>query len=311
MTLFKGIAANYNKKFAICIGNSTNTGSNFDNYPFNIPDEANYISFYLVGPGGGGFSGTAAAGGGGGGSGGVTSAIFSAKMLPSVIYLCPGQYGLGAIAGSGQTSGSLTYLTVHPFSGSSDPYIDLLTANTGSASNSSAGGNAGTALTISNIKLAGFALCSPLLGGGNAGGSQNTATTYPPNSVSLVTGGAGGAGSSNTAGASVTAVSNLSNPLWVPSSSIIVSGGAGTTITNAGNGANGLTNLYELNGYKANNYPLFATGGAGGGGATSGNGGNGGNGAPGCGGGGGGISTLGTPGNGGNGGPGFIIIQWW
>lgn len=318
MTLFKGISHSYNNKFAICFGNSNYNGTAIvDNYPFNIPDEANFIAFYIVGGGGGGYNGTSSAGGGGGGSGTICSGIFSAKMLPSIIFLCPGSYGQGSPESSpGATAGQPSGVSLVPVTGSilNQNNSVLLGTNGGNNSTSATGASAANVLANSSFHMGSLCLATPLTLAGIGGGNQNGASiSFPSNTTPyLFTGGGGGGGNGGQTGTAIQ-TGGSTGPLWLNTTEIFVPGGSGSSSSaNAGNGTAGYTNLVGVEGYKLSLYPLFSTGGAGGGGNSStGNGGNGGNGAPGCGGGGGGASVSGTPGNGGNGGPGFIIIQWW
>jgi hypothetical protein len=323
MTLFKGISANYNKKFAICFANNNYNGSTIieNCYPFNIPDEANYVSFYCVGGGGGGFNGTASVGGGGGASGGTASGIVSAKMIPSIVYLITGSGGLGGISGgSSSTAGQNSGVSLYPTtSGTSATVSDSLLIQTagGNASGSSTGATASNALSAGNTHLSSLLLglggASPLIGLSTLAGANHAQNITWPSTVTpaILSGGSGG-GDPAASGGQISSRAT-GNPLWIPNNIVLVAGGLNSsTGAAAGNGQKGITNLFELNNYKPITNPLYSLGGGGGGGNSStGNGGNGGDGAPGSGGGGGGGSTSGTPGNGGNGGPGFIIIQWW
>jgi hypothetical protein len=265
--------------------------------------------FYCIGGGAGGGGGFtrapgAAGGGGGGGGPGAISRLFvsTARIIPDILYLLPGNFGVGGAANSSGQAGAQSYISVAP---STTAAFLLLTAQGGAATStagaSGAGGSGGAQGTASAIANMPFAILGPFLSatGGAAGGAGATNGGAAGSSVAamssgILSGGAGGGGVTITTNA-VSNGGNISTAGIIP----VITGGTGNATTPTA-GADGIWNWS----------PLSGTGGAGGGAdGTAGTGGFGGKGAFGCGGGGGGAGVTG--GSGGDGGAGLILIQCW
>lgn len=253
-------------------------------------------------------AGALRAGGGGGGSGGIARLIVPAFMLPSRLYLLPGNAcsgGAGATvngAGGDTGSGNRTHICDKPATYA--VAADVILTSGSSSANGAFGGTAGAAGALGTGELVptntqgiyqGVGAWRAIAGqdgtAGSGGLGSNTPIVFGSSGMPL-SGGAGG-GTLNA--------SNQDND-----GSAIT--GAGMLPTLAG-GVAGTTGGAGQHGYRLD-APMLYTGGSGGGTASTGIGGSGGDGAPGCGGGGGGGGTGGG-GSGGNGGPGFILIISW
>jgi hypothetical protein len=257
-----------------------------------IPKEAQFVWFTVIGAGGGGArptAGAAASGGGGGASGGVTHGLFMATDLPRVLY--PGIQNIsvgGTSNGSNGNSGATTFISIVP-SISPAARDTLLVARGGSGGQASgAGGTAASAAPIGDMSLATLALWLNTVAGqaGGAGAIGNGANVNIVVS-NFCSGGGGGAGSNV---ASSTGGRQVSSSALYPSLAASASDGLGGYIVQC---------------------PFICIGGCGGGGTSGATGFNGGNAAYiGAGGGGGGNGVT-TSGNGGTGGAGAIIMRWW
>ena len=276
---------------------------------------------YLLGVGGGASggtgvnTGTTSGGGQGGDSGAQTNLMIPAMMVPDVLYIQCGAGGPGpTTSGSTGNAGVPTYVTIEPDT-TLTANMTLLFANGGTVGSTAAtttvGGTSGTpaaAAPIANMPLAGRGFYTFLAGqaGTTGGGANNVgvALTVPTTGL-MVTGGAGGGGCNSGTGAAGGALSAPTGSLGQDFFPTIAGGLAAVTSIPAGAG---------VSGYIARNY-LMNYGGAGGGGGTltaGGFSGAGAPGAPGCGGGGsGGANTTNTALKAGDGGPGFVLIASW
>jgi hypothetical protein len=244
------------------------TSSNFRSW--TKPRGASMVRMLLIGAGAGGRAGSTGAGGTGGGSGAVTSWIGPAIFIPDQLRIFIGNGGVSAQAGGN---------TIVAWQGpTSSAGYNLLQAN-GAASNT-----AGTA-SLNNFFGASGIFRSTA---GQAGAAVTTAITA--STTTFLSGGGGGSSVTTTAGGNVACNYGY----------LTISGGAGTT---GGNGGDGFFLTQPI---------MIGVGGAGGGGKnTTGAGGNGGNGGIGCGGGGGGRGTTSGASLGGQGGDGAVFIWSW
>lgn len=256
----------------------------------DIPLEATFVFFSVIGGGGGGGRPNPAAatsGGGGGGAGPVTHGLFLAKELPRKLYANISRRGAGATTSNTNGGNGLgTYLSAI-YSTTPNARDVFLMSRGGSGGNAAGGGGAGgAASTIADMALASSALW--VVSGVGQAGANSSATNGGSISIATSTfcsGGAAGGGSTGGNGGGQTSASAL-----YPS--LPTSAGAG------------------LSGYIIER-PFICIGGCGGRGTNGATGSAGGNGAYiGAGGGGGGNGTT-TSGNGGNGGSGAIIMRWW
>lgn len=283
--------------------------------PFAIPKEARFVSIMLIGAGGGGAGGATGAtgssrsGGGGGGPGAMANAIFSARTLPSTIFLILPNGGLGGTANNNATATAIALITANPSSITTVVSNQILHTNFGVAGQvAGTGGAAGAASTTANCLLGARALSinfNANTGTGGAAGSPGASTSVQ----SLCSAGAAGGSTSSatpSAGGSVT-TTNAVNIFYSGSASTILVQGGVTATPLAG--AQGIDNILSSVPFGASMNSWYSLGGAGGASIDSGTGGNGGNGAIGSGGGGGGAGSTG--GNGGDGGPSFCLIEWW
>ena len=255
------------------------------------------------GPGGNGAVGAAstAAGGGGGGGGGQTTLLIPTIFLPDVLYVQTGYSG-----GTAHTKVSVSprFTVVNEII----LYAQFANGAGGNASGATAGtgGVGGNIVTIATSCLSGLGRYQFFAGqagtnGGTTGAGNDLAL---PTTGLIVTGGAGGAGLASGNGGAGGRITGA-GPLQTLAGGI----GAINATTPPTYGSSGISPITGL---------LYNYGGTGGG-ATSGIatgaglvGAYGGNGAPGCGGGGGGGALTGsTQGLGGRGGPGFVIIIAW
>ena len=285
------------------------------------PRGVNWVYMIGVGGGGGGATGrvsaTTSGGGGGGGSGAQTTVMIPAQLVPDTLYVQAGFGGAGATtAATGGTNGGSTYVAIEPGT-TLTPNMRLLVANPGSGAGAggAAGGTAGAAgvaVAIINNCLAGRGVYTFLAGqAGTAGGTvtpvAGTDLTVPTTGL-MVTGGAGGGGCSAAAGAAGGSIITIPGMLGTDFYPLPISGGtlaSGATPATAG-----------APGFVSRNF-LMNFGGAGGGACSATNAagiaGAGGDAAPGSGGGGAGApnSVVTTVARGGNGGPGFVYIISW
>lgn len=276
------------------------------------------VSIFAIGAGGGGGTGAVGvsgsgtgSGGAGGGSGAQVYFVGPACFIPDTLYVSP---GIGAPGGQGSSGGSggVTYVNVFPDKNSVNGLVVALNGSGGTngASGTGAGGAGPVSSLSSWMSMGGRGSFTPLAGQAGATG----VTTTLGNSISvpttglMVTGGAGGGG--------------------VPAAGVAGTNGGGITgsgslQTQAGGlGGTGTTTPPTIgsHGYNALPYTQFGFfyGGCGGG-STHGSatgaglvGANGGDGAIGCGGGGGGGALTGsTAGVGGRGGDGLVVIVQW
>lgn len=277
------------------------------------PKGINFVYGMLINAGtggGGGYSfgaGTAGGGGGGGAPGNTIQFLQPAYLVPDVLFMTVAKGGAGGAAatagGYPSLSTGMWYSVVGSAAAATRMYYAFPSSTpsgttSGRAGTISAGGNGGTAYTISSTTtqpgIMGFSnynLTTTLTG--SAGGFAATGTSV--GFQGRPAGGAGGGGVSAGvayAGGDVIAPSTSGQSIWNQN----LLGGANTGVL----GSNGIT-LF--------NPTFFSLPGAGGGANASGIGGRGGDGGIGCGGGGGGAGTTG--GAGGNGGDGLIILVCW
>lgn len=263
--------------------------------PINIqvPKDARFVFFTIIGGGGGGgrpTAGAAASGAGGGGVGGITRGLFMAKELPPELYGYISRRGAGATTNGG-VGGNGLGVRLAAVAGTSQPNAQdiLLFANGGGGGRESGvAGSAGAAATAAGMMLSTSALWVNATAGqsGGAGAIGNGADVAIAAS-NFCSAGAGGAGSNV---ASSTGGRQVSSSVLYPSLAASASDG--------------------LAGYIIQR-PFICIGGCGGGGTSGATGFNGGNAAYiGAGGGGGGNGVT-TSGNGGDGGSGAIIMRWW
>lgn len=283
---------------------------------WRVPSSARFLLITAIGAGssggGGGASTTAtAAGGGSGGCGGVISSVLISTMLiPSILFIRPGE---GRVGGDGQTQGgsanngsiavmSPSLIAITRNFAANDTILSAAGGgNGGNGGNGATAGSAPTAATLpagSSWPLSTLGLRSVITGSrGSAGGSGAVGADLTPFSVGVICGGAGGGGvdaSNNTfAGGNILAGGDIFPQV-----------NGGTTLGGAGRKG------WDFFGLGSMDLPLFGTGGSGGGGNTTSPGGRGGDGGIGGGGGGGGATNgVGSVGGvGGSGGPGAIII---
>lgn len=263
-----------------------------DVFGFPTPQGANYQEFYgggtvrdwvkprgasmvrmlLIGAGGGGGGGTTGTGGAGSGSGAVTQWIGPAIFIPDVLRVSVGAGSAGAIGSATVTAGGNTTIIYQAKDGTG---YTLLTANGGAVTGGVASSNNffGAAGIFKSVA-------------GQDGAVQGSAITV--STTTFLSGGAGGSTGTGSAGANVAC--NYGYPT--------ITGGAGTT---GGNGGNGFFITQPI---------MLGAGGAGGGGHSSSSGGTGGRGGIGCGGGGAGYCGGGTS-TGGRGGDGAVFIWSW
>jgi len=248
-------------------------GTNVNTRTWVKPRGASMVRFMLIGGGGGGANGSSTEGRGGGGSGGVTSWIGPAMFVPDILNVIVGRGGIP----NGSGIGSYIYYKA-------DIFYELLYADGGSRSNSTAGGDGGSGMTRNQFTACGI-FTSTAGQNGTAGSATAAGTNQSASSTTFLSGGAGGAGGAGSTGGSVT-------PNY---------GYTALSTTAAG----GLTAAKD--GYFITQPILVGCGGAGG--TTSGSVGSaGGRGGIGCGGGGAGEDAL-T--GGGRGGDGAVFIWAW
>ena len=311
------------------------TATDFTWHEWKKPRNVSMVSIWALGGGGGGGAGcnnsiatTNSGGGGGGASGGFTIAILPAFMVSDVLYVQPGQGGMGGLI-SGTTSfpganGGISYVSIGPYPvGKPGDMLDNNNLFLMSSSLSYNGGGAGTPLaagiagilppvsTATNQIISAYSgwiwQYAGLTGYAGGYGAAGVAVANVLTSIN-VSGGAGGGGSSlgtqppsASAGGAVT----LGIGRFTPTNLV---GGIASA------GANGIATAAALSGSSGFTFfnPFMSCGGAGGGSAFQSAfpiGGSGGNGGIGSGGGGGGAGN--PAGTGGNGGSGMIVITSW
>jgi hypothetical protein len=231
-----------------------------------------------------------------------------AWVFPDVIYVRPGKGGNGGAAATDGVSGTTTYVAVAPDTGA----VAFSLVQVAGGSNGAAVGTAGSAGSAATAAaFASFAVFVGMAGqAGTAGGANTGAvgTSLNPSSTIILSGGAGGAGSSTGNTVFAGGAINSNQPATgISLWSGIPAGAAGVSGSQAGgNGNPGQNHGVPILQMLSRNQPMLFSGGSGGGSGGASNGGNGGPGAWGCGGGGGGAGATG--GAGGKGGDGFVII---
>ena len=302
-----------NADIQVFYGDTQNTLTQWQTW--RKPRGAKFI--YLLGVGGGGSggtglnTGTTSGGGAGGGSGSQSIVMIPSLMVPDVLYI---QAGVGGVAPTTSATagnpGQPTYVCIEPdttLTANMTLLYALGSNGTQTPPTAAAGGlpsTASSAATLTNMPLAGRGFTSLIAGqAGNSGGTNTTignSITVPTTGL-IVTGGAGGGGCNAGTGFNGGAISSVTGALGQDFYPSVAGGAAAITSTPGGNGSNFIVKN-----------SLMYYGGTGGGGATTtagGTAGIGGDGAPGCGGGGGGGSNSTNPIVGaGNGGPGFVYI---
>ena len=301
----------YNKIFYTTGGGSVTTG----NWQiWSKPKNIRFIKIWMIGGGGGGgggaknINGVSRGGGGGGGSSAIAQGIFSANVIPDILYVYVGRGGPGGAAQTNGTVGELSYVGVNPNTSS----INLVlqsgagAAGAGGGTSNSGNGAAGTAGSVfaqANAQLSYLGVINLIAGAaGVQGGNGLTPTAGSSIVISLpVTGGAGG-GSSTSASVDLLGGSIIGMG-FIPTISPGVTGSY----------VDGMDGFTSIPSQRSSNYlPLFFTGGAGGSGNGLGAGGNGGDASYGCGGGGGAAGNSSFGGClGGKGGDGLVIITAW
>lgn len=263
---------------------------------YNVPQNATFLYFMLVGAGAGGgrpTAGAATSGAGGGGSGAITTALIPTMLLPKSLWVFVPSVSLGGAsngADGSQAGDTEVYLYALPTGGAVATGNILLKGQSGSGGLAvGTGGAAGSAMNATNAKWSTLGLLKSQAGVAGGAGAVGAGTAVAFNALLPLTGGGGGSGSTTAAiGGGITAQAGYRG---IPT---ILGGALG-----GGAGFNGM----------GNPKPWGGCGGTGGGSiAGAGVGGAGGNaGWYGCGGGGGGNAQT-TSGNGGNGGPGYCLI---
>ena len=190
----------------IGISKGISSGQATSYYPFVIPPNTNMVYMLCVGGGSGGGGGgvsaasTAGGGGQGGGSGGIARLIIPRIFLPDIIYLFPGEGGVGGIGNNSPgTAGTLS--NIQTFSQTGDTQGQILQSGAAASSGGAAGNGtapgtgAGLGETIATVALclasnpgitqfvAGQTGGASTASGGNSGSTQT--------SPYLVTGGGG------------------------------------------------------------------------------------------------------------------------
>ena len=234
------------------------------------PFGSKFIYIICLGSGGGGArvaNDATTRGGGSGGSGGVTTLLLPTCNIPDVLYIKPGQGGLGSTTpNTSGSAGGTSYIGVHPnFSFVSSLLFSAPgggggtpTASAGGASAASFYKYAGLGVGISNLGDAGTN------GATSANGSGTNKTSFTVGT--FTTGGTGGGNGTGSGG-------RISGGLYKT-----LNGGAGTTGGNGGIGVltNELLSISTMQ-YIGNEAPYLYSGGTGGGGHSTGQAGNGGN----------------------------------
>ncbi|CAB4240973.1 hypothetical protein UFOVP23_47 [uncultured Caudovirales phage] len=314
------------------LANPTSTGSEQDWFTFDIPRSARMVHFLAMAGGGGGAGGNTAAastsanGGGGGGASSLLSALFPARVLPSILYIMPGSGGAGgtgaiqatATAATPGITGYRTLVSAGYYGQTTNRATDyLMFVYPGLGGLINGNGGAGGGLFNINPSTGSGLLTIGMSYGvagiiGSAGGATGAgvgtvwgASVTTTHEISL--GGAGGAGvNAGTTTAQGGGFSYTSQPGFILPMTT-VSGGA------AGGGA-GSSAPFDFIAQQRVDMPFLSCGGLGGGSNTSnGTGGAGGNGGIGSGGAGGGASNGASSigGAGGMGGGGFVLITIW
>lgn len=288
---------------------------------WNKPPNITHVYMYVLGSGGAGAGGrtggiNSGGGGGGGGSSSITIALYPAYLLPDILYVSVGFGRDGAAAGTGGSSGALSYVSTQPsplgiyvLAQSGDRAAGGGAGGTNTGTGAGAGGSAGTAWTYANYPLNAMGMITSAAGQAGGAGGANTPTNAPNITPLLtVTGGAGG-GSTNVGGTTLGQPGNVLGSGFLPTISGGTNENATATIRGGKAGFMGIKPTTE----SYLNKPMMFTGGSGGGaGGNSGlSGGTGGNGSYGSGGGGGGASYSSTGGSGGRGGDGLVLISCW
>ena len=260
------------------------------------PAGCSWIYFFVIsgGSAGSGGNGATPTSGAGGGSGSVTRLLIPATVLPDIIYLRPARGGL-----FGDSTAVTTYISIAPNTTAQNLILSAVNATRGFLTTGGAGAAAAT--SASGIWM-NVGLFTSIAGQTGAAGISTADTvgnsvTFGASGLPITAGASGGTGSG--------AGGNITGAGLMPT----ISGGAGTTGGNGGQGFR-LGQTFAP-GFKL--FPLLFSGGAGGGGSNNTVvAGAGGNGSYGCGGGGGGsTNVIATPnGNGpsGNGGDALILI---
>ena len=275
---------------------------------WNKPAGCSFVYIIACGGGGGGGKGNgnaATVGSGGGGSGVLIRALFSAFLLPDILFF---RIGIGGarqttVGGTGN-AGAATTLALTPEATSTVSNI-LLLANGGSGGGGAAtstAGAAGVVPTSPNQILSNLGFWQASSRAGTAGGTvaNGSGTDLTVQGGGLIVMGGTGGGNGTGRGGNITVITEFKT--WVA-----LSGGIGAPTSSAG--ASAIKNSAIFNAITTN-APLVFQGGAGGGGASLATAGAGGSGSWGCGGGGGGNTSGagGIPGDGGSGGDGFAIV---
>lgn len=269
------------------------------------PRGVSMVYMLALGPGGNGGSGavgaaSTAAGGGGGSSGAQVTLLIPAIFIPDALNVI-----VPAVGAATDTRIAVPAVTL------TDNNV-FLRAGVGNAGGNASGATPGTAgsatgtAAIATFPLAGMGRYSSLAGqAGLVGGtiSNGNGITLPTTGL-VVTGGASGAGLGGGAGGNGGSINGAGVFPTIP-------GGIGAefSVSPGGNGSSGIQPVTGLS------YFYGGSGGGSGAGTATGAGlvgGSGGNGSYGCGGGGGGGALTGsTQGLGGRGGPGLVIIIAW
>ena len=260
------------------------------------PRNAKFVMIYALGGGGGGGGGNTY-GGGGGASSAITKGIFSAELIPDLLFVQVGAGGVGGVGSGAGTGGSASYVSIQPNTTASNV---LLYSNGGGVGTSnvtnSGGGTAGAAMTLANALLNYIGTVQSIAGQAGANSANGSAAGASITVSYPVTGGGGGANSSSTtgyAGGSITGVGIIPT----------INGG---TIGGVDGCPGIIIEMPSLNGSISR--PPFFTGGGGGAAPTTSGVTNAGNGSFGSGGGGGAGRNGANSGTGGNGGDGIVII---
>jgi hypothetical protein len=296
-------------RYAVFAGRFAAQNDTNDWYSYQIPKGASLLEIICIGAGGGGGrpgNDSVTAAGGGGGTGAIAKLIISAYLLPRILYVRPGNPGLGGTtagaSGTGNTAINNSKVNIEPLTGSATCVVSA--ASGGGGLNTGTGGTAGSS---TNPNIGPFLSLGSVI---NYAGSTGTAGAAAAN-------GSGGAStpfqqgipiSSGTGGGNGTGTGGAQNKASYYGGNVTAAAG---TIGAAGQDGYGFNSIIVLGNELASVPPLIFSGGTGSGGATTAiTIGNAGNGGYGCGGGGGGSGTIAgaVSGNGGAGGAGLIVI---
>ena len=171
------------------------------------PNNSKFVYFYVLGGGGGGGAGFTAVsntggGGGGGGSSAISNGLFSACMLPDILYVQVGSGGVGGTANGAGGSGEISYVSVYSGSTSGGTLMasGTVAPTGGGVGTSSLAGTAGAAGTSWSYTNYIFPQLGQITATSGQAGATGGSTISAGSNISFnltVTGGAGGGGVSS------------------------------------------------------------------------------------------------------------------